>query len=707
MSVKRDIVWRIWLAFFAVCLIGVAIMVQAFRIQVLQGAHWRNLADSTTTVIDTIDAERGNILAENGELLATSLPYFDVHMDLLAEGLTDDVFFEGVDSLSLGLANLFGEKSQMDWKHDLITARNNGARYFKIKTKVNYRELEMMKTFPLFKLGQYQGGLVIEQINKREMPFQNLAHRTIGYTRDDISIGIEGTFDEILSGVKGLRLKQRVSGNFWVPVSSDADVEPKNGKDIVTTIDINLQDVAENALHKALTTHHADYGCVILMEVKTGKIKAIANLGLTKGIDDSTNNWEYAEMYNYAIGSRTEPGSTFKLASLMACIEDDLIDVQDSVDLQYGQVHYYDRTMYDSKLHNIRNVTIEKAFAMSSNVGISKVLNEQYATQPKKFIERLQQFHLTVKTGIEIKGEEEPLVKTPGTSEWYGTTLPWMSVGYEVEVTPLQLLTFYNTVANDGKMMKPYLVSAIQEYGKNVTEYEPEVIDEKICSDKTITIAKELLAAVIDEEEGTGAHLHNADYEIAGKTSTAKKLGDGGYQKEYQASFVGYFPADAPQYSCIVVISRPRNGVYYGGYVAGPVFREIADKIYSTNLDWFKGINEEENLSVEKSYPKSKAGNVFETLQAYAHLNYFPKIQAQDAEWIYCSLDSNGIKLNERTVIENLVPNVVGMGLKDALVLLENHGLSVSVAGRGKVYKQSVMAGSNFQKGDHIIIELI
>lgn len=706
MSAKRDIVWRIWLAFFAVCLIGVAIMVQAFRIQVLQGAHWRNLADSTTTVIDTIDAERGNILAENGELLATSLPYFDVHMDLLAEGLTDDVFFDGVDSLSLGLANLFGEKLQLDWKHDLIVARNNGARYFKIKTKVNYRQLEMLKTFPLFKSGQYKGGFIVEQINKREMPFQNLAHRTIGYTRDDISVGIEGTFDEILSGIKGLRLKQRVSGNFWVPVSSDADVEPKNGKDIVTTIDINLQDVAENALHKALVTHHADYGCVILMEVKTGKIKAIANLGLTKSIDDSTNQWKYAEMYNYAIGSRTEPGSTFKLASLMACIEDDLIDVHDSVDLQYGKVNYYDRTMYDSKLHNIRNVTIKKAFAMSSNVGISKVVNEQYATQPKKFIERLQQFHLTEKTGIEIKGEEEPLVKTPGTAEWYGTTLPWMSVGYEVEVTPLQLLTFYNAVANNGKMMKPYLVSAIQEYGKNVSEFEPEVIDEKICSDHTITIAKELLAAVIDEE-GTGAHLHNPDYEIAGKTSTAKKLGDGGYQKEYQASFVGYFPADAPQYSCIVVISRPRMGVYYGGYVAGPVFREIADKIYSTNLDWFKGINEQENLIAEKSYPKSKAGNVFETLQAYAHLNYFPKIETQDAEWIYCSLDSNGIKLNERTVIENLVPNVVGMGLKDALVLLENHGLSVSVSGRGKVFKQSVMPGNNFQKGDHISIELI
>lgn len=696
MSIKKDIIWRIYLAFFAVCLLGVAIMVQTVRVQYVEGDHWRGLADSLTTAYKPIEAERGNLLSDDGRLLATSLPFFEVRVDLRSDAMTKEIFYDNVDSLAYYWAAKYPEHPKSYYLKKLKSARESGNRYFLIRKKVSYPDLQEIKAWPLFNRGRYKGGLIVLQKNRRVNPYKMLAHRTIGYKRDGIQpVGLEGSCDEYLSGLQGKRLMQKISGGTWIPVNDEDEISSENGKDVVTTIDINLQDVVENALLKAIEKHRADHGTAIVMEVKTGKIRAIANVG--KMGDDT-----YWEKYNYAVGDAKEPGSTQKLASLMALLEDGYVDLSDSVDLENGRIKFYDRWMKDSDKHDLRNVTVQMAFEISSNTGVSKLVNQYYSHQPEKYVEHLRNFGLNQKVGLEIKGEAQPFIKEPTDIDWSGITLPWMSVGYELTQTPIQTLAFYNAIANDGYRVKPYLVQEIQQYGQTVEVFEPQVSKERICSKSTLEKSKVLLEGVV--LRGTGDNLHTDHYGIAGKTGTAQVLKDGRYQKVYQASFVGYFPADDPQYSCIVVVNAPRMGVYYGGWVAGPVFREIADKVYANSLLMHAQINNNKGYYEEK-VPYLKAGNKVDAMTIYNMLGVSHS-EDNGAEWVKCEQNDNAMNLADKEVEEGYIADVRGMGLRDALYLLENEGLDVSFEGRGKVRTQSILAGTKATKGRKIHLVL-
>lgn len=698
MSIKQAILLRIYLAFLLVCLLGAAIVFRAFHIQQFEGRRLTTLADSLTTDYLPIDAERGNIIAEDGRVLATSLPYYEIRADLNAEALTAKIFNAHVDSLAWYLSRFKGDNSKNYYKELLINARKAGSRYFLIARNVTYPELQEIKRWPLFRLGRYKGGLIAVQTNKRTMPFQMLAHRTIGYVREGVKpVGLEGSYDKQLAGVRGRRLMQRIAGGTWIPVNDDNEIMPEHGKDIITTLDINLQDVTENALLKVLRKHNADHGSAVVMEVKTGKIRAIANLGISE-------NGDYWETYNYAVGEAAEPGSTMKLVALLALLEDGYIDINDSVDLEKGAVQFHKVKMVDSEEHNLRKVSIRQAFEISSNVGISKIVSRYYGSQPEKYIEHLRNLQLDKKLDMEIDGEAMPSINGPKSKGWSGTSLPWMAVGYEMAVTPMQILMLYNAVANDGKMMKPYLVSQIQQRGKG-EKFKPQVVMEKICSEHTLKKLRLLLEGVV--QNGTAKHLKTSYYNFAGKTGTALVANEKyGYRQKlvYQSSFVGYFPAENPIYSCIVVIRAPKTGVYYGGYVAAPVFREIADKIFASYIDMHEPVNKRGKFYADV-LPKAKSGFRHDVSTIYEQIgvscNY-----SRDDEWIYTEQRDNSIDLKSRNIRKGLVPDVRGMGLRDALFLLENEGIRVRFTGIGKVKTQSIRYGTKSSPGMEIFLEL-
>ncbi len=693
---KVDILRRSYLVFAGFILFGLAILSRVGYLQFAEGEYWRSKADSLTLKFHTINPMRGNIYASDGSLLATSLPRYDIHVDLMASGLKKDIFNEQVDSLALCLAQLFGDKSKADYKRILKEARRDGDRYFLLKRNVSYKEQKALRTFPLFRLGKNKGGLIVDQLSKREKPFRLLASRTIGFKVENSQVepvGIEGAFDKYLKGVTGQRLMQRISGNIWKPVNNENEIEPQDGNDVITTIDLNLQDVAENALLRQLQEHDADMGCAILMEVATGHIKAVANL---KRADDNDN---YKEDYNYAIGQGTEPGSTFKLATLMAAMEDGYVDLDDSTDTFGGEMLLAGGIrMRDSHEGGYGRVSVKKAFAVSSNVGISRVAMKYYSKDPQKFIDRLNAMHVAEPLALQLPGEATPRLKSTRDKDWSKVSLPFISIGYETRFSPLQLLTFYNAVANNGKMVQPLFVKEIRNKGHVVQSFPTKVIADSICSASTIAKAKRMLEEVV--KTGTASHIKHAQYAIAGKTGTAQiAQGAGGYKSgkiKYQASFAGYFPADDPQYSCIVVVYAPGKDVYYGASIACPVFKDIADKVYALNVKMHKEVEQAPD-SLFAGFPLMKPGRGNPTDKA-----------ANGIGLPYNGPANGWIAKNYQAYIpeEDKVPNVMGMGLRDALYLLESQGLQVKPVGRGSVVKQSIQPGAKLQRGQQIIIEL-
>jgi cell division protein FtsI (penicillin-binding protein 3) len=534
----------------------------------------------------------------------------------------------------------------------------------------------------------------------RELPFKQLASRTIGTYRDVKPVGIEASFDEDLKGISGRRLMQRIAGGVWMPMNDDEEVEPRDGNDLVTTIDINIQDVAENALHEHLLSQNADHGCAVLMEVATGEIKAIANLSKTKEGD-------YTEDFNYVVGEASEPGSTMKLASLLVGMDDGYIELTDQVDLGNGECYYSGKRMKDSHPPKKPVYTALECFMKSSNVGVSKLIYQHYADKPQQFIDGLtKKLHLNQKLGLEIPGEGLPFIRNTNDKYWSNLSLPWTSIGYECHLTPLQILTLYNAVANDGKMVKPKLVKEIRNHGLVVKSFPTEVISEKIVKESTLAKARAMMEAVVDS--GTGRNLKNPYYKVAGKTGTAQIAHSRyGYNKgssTYQASFVGYFPADNPKYSCMVVVYAPAGNKYYGGDVAAPVFREIADKVYSTRADMHEALAK--NDSVKDAMPFIKAGQQKELNKVLSALNLNASTENRDAAWVSVSNENNALQIIERKITNGLVPDVTGMGMRDAIYILENEGLNVQVSGRGVVTRQSLAPGSTVQKGQQIVIEL-
>lgn len=702
MEERKDILWRVYLVYFFMCLFGLSIMGRVVFVQFVEGDKWREKAENTTTRLMDIEAVRGNIYAEDGSLLATSVPIYEVRFDPNCEALTDRIWDENVDTLCVALADLFKDKDPTEYKRELVSAREGGARYHLIKRNVKYTQLKKMRQFPIFKRGKYKGGFIYMQQNKRQRPFRQLAARTIGSDREGVKpVGLEGAYRTELKGVEGKRLMQKIGGGVWMPLNADNEIEPEDGCDLITTIDVNIQDVAQRALEEQLTSHNADHGCVVLMEVRTGDVKAIANL--SRGEDGS-----YYEQYNYAVGESTEPGSTFKLASVIAALEEGLVGINDSVETGRGAYQFYDQVMRDSKYGGHGKMTFGEALVVSSNIGISKVIVDAYAKNPQSFVDRLYKMNLHQALDVEIAGEGRPLIKNTKDKSWSGVTLPWMSIGYEVQMTPLQILTFYNAFANEGRMVKPKFVSEIQKRGKTVRKIKTQVINESICSKTTIEQIKPLLEEVV--ENGTAKNLKNAHFKIAGKTGTAQIANDKyGYKYEstvsHQASFVGYFPAEAPKYSCIVVVNAPSNNVYYGNLVAGPIFKEIADKVYANSVEIHEELKQSD-LRANMAIPVSKNGHQSDLVRVFKEFDVETDIQSVDSEWVITRTGKEKVALQVRKIHKGLVPNVVGMDVADAVYILEGAGLSVKIEGKGMIKTQSIKPGLVVGKGDEITLEL-
>jgi len=690
---------------FVIVAIAVVIFGRTVSIQTIEGEKWRSMADSLYIDYRPVMADRGNIMAEDGSLLATSLPYFKIYMDTQADGLDPDTFNLYYQGLASSLANMPGSQYTEGYYGELLKQANKDKnRYLSLARNITYDQLKEIQRFPLFKRGRFRGGMIIERMSKRQRPFRMLAHRTIGYVRDNANpVGLEGAFDDVLRGEQGYQYMQRIPGNIWVPLTDVSKIEPENGHDIVTTIDVNLQDVAGNSLLKALRRHDADHGCAIIMEVKTGAIKAIANIG-------KNANGKYWETYNYAIGESTEPGSTFKLATMLALLEDGFVDLEDTISVEQGKTQFYEETMVDASIHRMDSTTVRKAFEISSNVGLAKMVHQHY-NLPKKgemFIEQLKKMRLDQTSGIELEGEGKPYIKEAYSSTWSGTTLPWMATGYEIQLTPLQILNLFNAVANDGVMMRPYLVSKLQDYGRTYEEYTPKVLVDKIASLETIKKAQELLKGVV--ERGTARSINPPNYSIAGKTGTAqinyRRLKKGSKIK-YQASFAGYFPADNPEYSCIVVINDPKVGGFYGSEVAAPVFREIADKCYASKID----LHLANNIGEKPTYRKKTLPNFnigykqdFTNTLGFFDIDY---IDQGNSNWSVVNADTVRMNISPRREMKKgVVPNVIGMKLRDAVYQLEKVGLRVKVKGVGTVKNQSIKAFSSTAGKKEITISL-
>ena len=707
MEIKNDILWRVYVCFLGIVLLGVLIIGRAFYIQQVQGEFWRDMGKSLQLKYLPIEAERGSIYSEDGNMLSTSIPVFDIYVDFAADGLREKQgkrFKDNVDSLSISLASLFNDKSTAEYKKQLQLAYKNKDRYYSLKKKISFDEYRALRSFPLVRLGRNKSGFIVDTRDKRINPYVLLANRTIGLSRLDRkkNVGLELTYDSLLRGVSGQRLMRYVGGSYMPVIGSELD--PVNGKDLVTTLDTYIQDVAENALMKMLVDNNSTHGTAIVMETATGKIKAIANLGKQP---DGT----YLEDLNYGIAKATEPGSVFKLATLLCLLEDKLVRAESIVDCEGGSKSFYGLRIKDSHL-GAGNITVKEAFMRSSNVAFAKLADQFYHDDPNKFIGHLQRFRLNKMTGIEIVASSgKPTIKTPANRSWSKTTIPYMAHGYEELVTPLHMLMLYNAVANNGKMMRPYLVNAIRDYGVDIKIIEPEVLVEKICSDETLAQAKECLKAVVDSVHGTGHRiLFDSAYSISGKTGTAvTALDNKGYNKGnkiYQASFIGFFPSEKPMYTIAVVIQNSRESKkIYGADVSGTVFKEISDRIYSRFIT-----NNKMNIipAVDSSlYSSYGMKNDYQSIFSYMNINY--KDSAPGGYWRNMSMQNNGASLfivDSSLDKVRITPDVTGMGLKDAVYMLENKGLIVEAKGRGRVLNQSLIAGTNFIKGQKISLML-
>lgn len=702
MTVKNNILIKIAGIYIILLLVGIGIVIKIFFIQVVDGHELREKAKKITYRDILVEANRGDILASDGRVLATSVPYFDLRMDLLAAGLTDSVFRANIDSLSICLSRFFGDRSWYSYRSELTNARKyaKNRRYYPIAPrKVNYIELQEISKFPLLRLGENKGGFIAEQVNKRMLPHNSMAARTLGMVNlDGGVVGLEKALDDVLKGRNGLRVHARIPGNTWVEVNSMNKVEPEDGVDILTTLDVQLQDVAEAALRKHLEGHGASHGCAIVMEVATGDIKAIANL---RRNEDGT----YDEVYNYAVGESTEPGSTMKTATLIALLEEGNIDLNDTVNTGKGKLQLYDHVISDSKEDGHGKITVKEVFEVSSNIGVIKLVQKVFKGKEKDFVKKLYDLNLNQPTGIIIPGEVKPQIRFPGDRGWSGLSMPMMSIGYEVRLTPLQILTFYNAIANNGRMVKPRIVKAFLRHGQVVESFPPQVIQSSICSRSTLKKVHEVLEGVV--EEGTATNLKNPRYKIAGKTGTAQiARGSKGYKSggrvSYQASFVGYFPAEDPKYSCIVVVNSPSNSVYYGNVVAGPIFKEISDKVYATSPEWFREIESDEL----KDLPQAKTGLAANLEYVLDELDIPIENNSDKHDWVTAQRDSTKIKTLPVALSKKKVPNVVGMGLRDAIYHLERLGLRVVAKGRGAVRSQSIQPGEPVIKGSTVYLEM-
>lgn len=693
---RRAILIRAYIVFGVTLCFGVAVLVAAARLQLGSDKEFSEALKQKNTRVVDVKAIRGNIYAADGSLLATSVPKYDLVFDAMADGLTGDLFKTRIDSLSNLMAAFFTDKDAASWKSFFTSLRSKKSRYAVVVKDLGFDMVKTMKTWPLINMGKFKGGFWYEEHGKRLYFMGDLARRTIGYSRQGVYVGLEGAFDSLLRGSDGKRMEQRMPGNIWRPVQVGNFKDPVNGYDIVTTLDVNLQDVAQNALKNVLAENEADHGCAVVMEVKTGAIKAMANLKRTK-------EGNYYEAQNYAVDEFSEPGSTFKLLSALALLEDGYAKPTDSVDVQWGETTFSGEKMKDASKPNKRILTLQESFEKSSNVGISKLIMKHYGKQPDRFINHAMRLGLNIKPDFDIRTPSNPRIKTRKSPDWSSVSLPWMSIGYETKISPLQMLMLYNAVANGGRMMKPFMVKEIRHEGRLVQKIDPLVLNEKICSDETLVTLKQMLEGVVDH--GTATNLKNPNYTVAGKTGTAKIAKGRKYEEgSYKASFAGYFPAENPQYTIIVVINEPRKGIYYGALVAGPVFKDIADKIYSTSLRLQPILAK----SSEPQIPLTLKGNLSKTKTVLNALSISSVADSTNkGNWITAEKKGFSLQLKPAPVPGGVIPDLRGMGIRDVLHLLENQGVIVTYEGLGRIVSQSIPAGTNISEGLklHLILE--
>jgi cell division protein FtsI (penicillin-binding protein 3) len=661
----KNISYRIYLVAFAIFMMAIAITVKLTNIQWVEGDYYRKLAKDRTVKTFIIPANKGNVYSADGSLLATSIPNYEIRFDAVAPKL--EIFEQNVKALSDSLSILLGKPAGF-YLNEFQKARANKNRYYLVARDLSYTDFIRIKSFPIFNKGTYKGGIIVEQETVREHPIGKIAERTIGYERKNHDgthdgKGLEWAFRKYLNGKDGKILKQKISKGQWKPIRDVNEVDPQDGYDVISTIDVFIQDIAHHALLKQLTDYQADHGCVVVMETHTGKVKAISNLGRA---GDGT----YYETTNYAVAESHEPGSTYKLVDIMTLLEDKKIDTSAVFDTHGGVVKYSGRSVRDSHEGGYGKISLARGFEVSSNTVLVQAVYNNYKNNPEEFVNHVNGYGLNKTLGLPIKGEGKPFVPQPSDKNWSNISLPWMAFGYGVSITPLQTLTFYNSVANNGVMVKPQFVSEIKEWNKTIKKYDTEVINSRVCSQETIKKLKAVLLNVV--KRGTASKLYSKDFSMAGKTGTAavNYAKDGGSGKYYASSFVGYFPADKPMYSCIVVVHKPNtsNNNYYGADVAGPVFKRIAQKIFTDA----PSTNEIKNID--------------------------KNIQKQDKEY-----DAYFVKL-EKT--PSSVPNLKGMSGMDAVALLGNLGLKVKIIGIGKVKSQSIQAGESLVKNSTITLEL-
>lgn len=625
------------------------------------GDEYRQKAERTFRNAEVIP-KRGDIYSDDGSLLATSVTHYDIRFDAVVPKNED--FESLINPLSDSLSVLLGKPSSY-YKNRLRRARALKKRYEMIARSLRYRDYKRILTFPLFNKGKYKGGVIVEERNVREYPLRGIAQRSVGYEKEieegkTLKVGLEGAFSSYLSGEKGRRFERLIAKGGWRPIHGMDEVEAKDGSDVISTINIDIQDIAHHALLRQLEKYKAEHGCVVVMEVATGEIKAISNLGREP-------NGTYSEKLNYAVGETFEPGSLFKVMSLITAMEEKGIDTTYVVDTKNGEIRFYGKKVKDSNHKGYGKISIARAMEVSSNTGIVSLIHDTFAKNPKQFCNRINQMHLNEPLGLSIQGEGAPRIPHPSVKGWSGISLEWMAFGYGLQLTPLQILTFYNTLANRGTMVKPRLIKEIHYQGDVTQRFDVEVVDENVFSKQTADKMIKVLENVV--KRGTGKQLYAPDFSMAGKTGTAQKNYSNKEKLSYISSFAGFFPADNPKYSCIVVIHEPdKSKGYYGADVSGPVFKSVAQKIYTNSLlvDTVDSI-EKPSAEVEKSYNR-----------------------------YYKEADNR-----------NTMPNVVGMNAMDAVALLENKGAKVRLVGMGKVVSQSLAKGSKIEKNQVITLQLL
>ncbi len=692
MESKTNILKRVYVFFFVLVSFSLLIVFFTINIQFIKTEKVVENVKTTTVKTRTFPAKRGDLYAKDGSLLATSLTYYEVGLDLTSPAIVKDTLNKYAQSLADSLESLIGEKSSTEYYRDILNAYKNSTRWLRLSSALNYPEFQKLKTFPFINQGRLKSGLAYSKNTKRKKPFGILASRTIG---SRAPFGLEGAYDTYLMGVDGKQLQRRKS-NVWVPVNNTNIRESVDGSDVYSTIDINIQEVAENALKDQLFFNKADYGCAVVMEVETGKIRAIANLL----IDTLTS--EFTEARNFAVADAEEPGSTIKLASFMAVLEKHQLDLdKKNIKIGNGRYKVYDRVVKDSHVSSAK-LSAREVFEKSSNVGTVKLVEKYYKNNPEEYIERLYSFGLLNKLNLDIIGEADPMIKSPSDDDWYGTTLAWTSHGYESKLTPLQILAFYNSVANNGQLVKPIFIEKIVDQNKNETLFKPYVIKSSICSKESVNKLKGLLEGVV--KNGTAKRpFRGSLYRVAGKTGTAvtNYSASGVTKKNYRSSFVGYFPADKPRYSCIVVITNPRQNGIYGSSTAAPVFRKISDRVYT--LD--KELRTELVIQNKPVNIKSKNGQENDMVTISEKLNINSNVRGSNS-YVSAKINKNELRVRSLKDMGGSLPNVKGLTIKDALYLLEQKGLKVNVKGKGRVIQQSLKPGSKVIKGKQIEIIL-